>query len=209
MILAFFGNWDATALGTLALAATTFASLIFARRSLGQMQKQIKLGQEQLEQTQDEIALSRSEVEEAHRPVLVPVVIAHPPDLVPRSISGSRRTFPDRPSVAESGVLAVPVQNIGSGPALCVVASIERLDEQGKPYTGAIEQQTPGRVAGVGKDQAVPIEIRYHGWEERWNFQLRLEYEDVAGKRWVTVGRYIPERRRYEGVGFEALNTPP
>jgi hypothetical protein len=59
MILAFAGNWDATALGTLALAVATFVSLLFARRTLGQMQQQIKLGQKQLEQTQAEMAPSR------------------------------------------------------------------------------------------------------------------------------------------------------
>lgn len=181
MLLAFAGNWDATAVGTLALAIVTGVSLAFGWKSLRQGQK---------------------EVEEAHRPVVVPVVLARPPGLMPQSVVRSRRTFPDRPSVAEPGVLAVPVQNIGSGPALRVVASIERLDEQGNPYRGAIEHQTPGEVAGIGKDQTVPIEIGYHGWEERWNFQLRLVYEDVAGKRWVTVGHYIPERRRYEDVAF-------
>jgi hypothetical protein len=35
MILAFAGSWDATALGTLALAVATFVSLFFARRTLG------------------------------------------------------------------------------------------------------------------------------------------------------------------------------
>ena len=60
MILAFAGNWDATALGTLALAVATFVSLLFARRTLGQMQQQIKLGQKQLEQTQAEIELVKS-----------------------------------------------------------------------------------------------------------------------------------------------------
>jgi hypothetical protein len=62
----------------------------------------------------------------------------------------------------------------------------------------------PGTLSRTLRGQS---EIGYHGWEERWNFQLRLEYEDVAGKRWVTVGRYIPEHQRYEGVGFEALAT--
>lgn len=194
MLATFNGTWDWTAIGTLALAVVTLAAVI--------------VGAVSLRQTRKAIALSRKEVEEAHRPVVIPVVIARPPDLMAQSVSGSRRTFPDRPSVAEPGVLAVPVQNIGSGPALRVVASIERLDEQGDLYRGAIEHQTPGEVAGIGKDQTVPIEIGYHGWEERWNFQLRLVYEDVAGKRWVTVGRYIHEHRRYEGVGFEALSTP-
>jgi hypothetical protein len=189
MLAAFDGTWDWTAIGTLGLAAVTLAAVI--------------VGAISLRQTRKAIALSRKEVEEAHRPVVVPVVIAHPPDLVLRSVSGSRRTFPDRPSVAESGVLAVPVQNIGSGPALCVVASIERLDENGERYTGAIEHQTPGKVAGLGKDQTVPIEIRYHGWEERWNFELTLVYKDVAGKQWATISRYVAEHRRYEDVAIE------
>lgn len=77
--VAFDGTWDWTAVGTLALALATFVSLCFARRALGQAQEQIRLGQGQLEQTQREIELSRREVEEAHRPVVVPVVIAGRP----------------------------------------------------------------------------------------------------------------------------------
>jgi hypothetical protein len=30
-------------------------------------------------------------------------------------------------------------------------------------------------------------------------------YEDVAGKKWRTVGRYFPERIRYEDVTIEVL----
>jgi hypothetical protein len=53
MILASFNStWDWTAVGTLALAVATFVSLYFARRALAQAQQQIRLGQEQLEQTQ-------------------------------------------------------------------------------------------------------------------------------------------------------------
>ncbi len=189
MLAAFNDTWDWTAIGTLALAVVTLVAVI--------------VGAFSLRQTRKAIALSRREVEEAHRPVVVPVVIARPPDLGAQSVSRSRRTFPDRPSVAESGVLAVPIQNIGSGPALCVVASIQRLDEHGERYTGAIEHQTPGKVAGLGKGQTVPIEIRYHGWEERWNFELTLVYADVAGKRWATICRYVAEHERYEGVTIE------
>jgi hypothetical protein len=202
MLATFNGTWDWTAIGTLVLA---FVTLLLAGATFWM----VKLTRGSLAQTKDEIALSRREVEEAHRPVLVPVVLARPPDLMPQSVSRSGRTFPDRPSVAEPGVLAVPVKNIGSGPALRVVASIERLDEQGDTYSGAIERQMPGEVAGIGKDQTVPIEIGYHDWEERWNFQLRLMYEDVAGKQWATVSRYMPERRRYDGLCFEALAARP
>jgi hypothetical protein len=163
------------------------------------------VGTVSLRQTRKAIALSCREVEEAHRPVVVPVVIARPPDLGPQSVSGSRRTFPARPCVVESGVLVVPVQNIGSGPALRIVASVERLNDDGSVWDmGAIEPQTPGTVAGLGQDQTVPIEIRAHGWEERWNFQLRLVYEDVADKRWSTVGRYLAATGQYQDV---TINT--
>jgi hypothetical protein len=74
MLATFNGTWDWTAVGTLALAVATFVSLFFARIALKKTQDQIELGQQQLAQTQREIELSRSEVEEAHRPLIVPVL---------------------------------------------------------------------------------------------------------------------------------------
>jgi hypothetical protein len=195
----FDGIWDWTAVGTLALALATFASLYFARRALGQAQEQIRLGQRQLEQTQREIELSRREVEEAHRPVVVPVVIAGRPYLA-QSVSRGPSDYPMRPCVMESGKLIVPVQNIGAGPALNVVASIERLEDDGGPWRGANEQQTPGKATGISPGSPVHIEVLYHGWEERWSFRLTVAYEDLAGKRWATVGDYIGESQRFEGV---------
>lgn len=197
----FDGVWDWTAVGTLALALATFASLHFARRALGQAQEQIRLGQRQLEQTQREIELSRREVEEAHRPVVVPVIIAGRPHLA-QSVSRGPSDYPMRPSVMESGKLVVPVQNIGAGPALNVVASIERLDDDGGPWRGAIEQQKRGRATGISSGASVHIEVFYHGWEERRSFRLTLAYEDLAGKRWATVGDYIGGSRRFEGLAI-------
>jgi hypothetical protein len=200
--VAFDGTWDWTAVGTLALALATFVSLYFARRALGQAQEQIMLGQRQLEQTQREIELSRREVEEAHRPVVVPVVIAGRPHLS-QSVSRGPSDYPMRPCVMESGKLVVPVQNIGAGPALNVVASIERLEDDGGPWRGAIEQQTPGKATGISPGAPLHIEVFYHGWEERWSFRLTVAYEDLAGKRWATVGDYIGGSRRFEGVAVE------
>jgi hypothetical protein len=62
MLAAFNGTWDWTAIGTLALAVVTGVALAFAWGSLKQTHRQIHLGQEQLEQTQREIELSRAEV---------------------------------------------------------------------------------------------------------------------------------------------------
>jgi hypothetical protein len=61
----FNGTWDWTAIGTLALALMT---LVLASATLWM----VMLARRSLAQTQDEIALSRREVEEAHRRVLVP-----------------------------------------------------------------------------------------------------------------------------------------
>jgi hypothetical protein len=207
--MSFDGTWDWTAVGTLALAAATLISLRFARRALGQAQEQIRLGQKQLEQTQREIELSRREVEEAHRPVVVPVIIAGRTDLAASpSVSRSRSDYPLRPCVLESSKLVVPVQNIGAGPALNVVAAIERLEDDGAPWKGAIEQQTPGKATGISPGAPVHIEILSHGWEERWSFRLTVSYEDIAGKCWDTVGDYIGASRRFEGVAVEAKVAP-
>lgn len=209
MILASFNSaWDWTAVGTLALAVATFVSLYFARRALAQAQQQIRLGQEQLEQTQREIELSRREVEEAHRPVVVPVVVARPPEMIPLPINKGRTSYPLRPCVIESGMLVVPVQNIGAGPALNVVAGMERLQDDGGPWTGAIDHQTPGLATGISPGAPVHIEILAHGWEERWSFRLTVTYEDIAGKRWATVGDYIGGSRQYKHVAVEAEGAP-
>ena len=103
----------------------------------------------------------------------------------------------------ESGTLVVPVQNIGVGPALNVVAAIERLQDDGGSWTGAIDHQTPGQATGISPGAPVHIEILAHGWEERWSFRLTVTYEDIAGKRWATVGVYIGGSRRYEHVAVE------
>lgn len=200
--VAFDGTWDWTAVGTLALALATFVSLYFARRALGQAQEQIRLGQGQLEQTQREIELSRREVEEAHRPVVVPVVIAGRPQLG-KSVSRGPSDYPMRPFTAEPGKLVVPVQNIGAGPALNVVASIERLQDDGGPWSSAIEHQTPGKATGISPGAPVHIEVFYHGWEQHWSFRLTVAYEDLAGKRWATVGDYIGGSARFEGVAVK------
>jgi hypothetical protein len=176
--LAFAGDWDATAVGTLTLAVVTSVSLAFGWKSLRQAQK---------------------EVEEAHRPVVIPVTFARQ-SVIAGSRSRSREAL-EGPSLVEEGVLAVPIKNIGAGPALSVVASVKRLNEHGTVWErGASERQTPGMIPGLGTDVVVPIEIRAHGWEECWGFELTLVYEDVAGKGWSTICHYMAERRHYEGI---------
>jgi hypothetical protein len=193
MTLAFADNWDATALGTLALAIATFLSLSFARRSLGQMQEQIKLGQQQLEQTQREIELSRSEVEEAHRPVVVPIVDSTAYMDLGADGAGRER----RPQLEPGGRLFLPVENIGSGPALNVEASVagESIADEART-----EHQTSARVAGLGEGHFRALLIDLPFWKELWTFTLTIEYSDVAGKSWRTTALFLRDTGRYEAV---------
>ena len=112
MLAAFNGTWDWTAIGTLALAVVTLAAVIVAAIAL--------------RQTRAAIALSQKEVQEAHRPVVVPVVGE-------REVgTASRSMLPVGPKVRD-GLVVIPVQNIGVGPALHVEASLKLLDADGKP----------------------------------------------------------------------------
>jgi hypothetical protein len=195
VVLGFAGNWDATAVGTLTLAIVTGLSLLFGRGAL-------KLAKRQLAQTQREIELSRREVEEAHRPVLVPVV-----DSTSYMDLGGEGSCERRPQLEPGGVLFVPVENIGSGPALNVEASVSGLSIPEDAHT---EHQTSARVAGLGEGQFRPLRIELPFWKELWGFVLTIDYNDLAGKGWRTTGLFLRETGRYDAVTIsECERTRP
>ncbi len=191
MLATFNDTWDWTAIGTLTLAAVTlllagatFWMVVLARRSLAQ--------------TKDEIALSRREVEEAHRPVLVPLADS-------RSLHSTEGPAAARPTVPGAGQLRVPIENIGTGPALRVEASVQMLNPDGGPTgvgTGGME---PGVVAGIRASSSLPVIVKIGGLADVPGFWLTLTYEDVAGKGWITKARYIPTGARYEDVTINTL----
>lgn len=174
MLLAFAGNWDATAVGTLALAVVTGVSLLFGWASLKQAQR--------------EIELSRREVEEAHRPVVMPILRGTPMDL------GSDGQPATTPQLIRSGDLVVPVENIGSGPALNLEATMTYYDDSG-PSSIARGPQTPAAVTGLAVSAFAPLYLDAEGWNG--DFLLSIEYEDVAGKTWLTQGRFLRAANRY------------
>ncbi len=157
------------------------------------MQKQIKLGQAQLEQTQREIELSRSEVEEAHRPVLVPVVDST--SYMDLGADGANRER--RPQLEPGGLLFVPVENIGSGPALNVEASVSGVSI---PDDARTEHQTSARLAGLGEGHFRAFLIELPFWKELWSFTLTIDYSDVAGKGWRTVALFLRDTGLYDSV---------
>jgi hypothetical protein len=179
-----------TAIGTGALALATFVSLFFARRALNKTQAQIELGQSQLKQTQEDIALSRNEVEEAHRPVIIPV------DRTTRMDFGTA-TLEAIPQILNDGRLIVPIENIGSGPALNLACSIQLLGVEPAPAP-----TVQARLAGLGVGQLQCFVVGSYGVQVVLDLALTVEYDDVAGKSWKTSSRYV--NKRYEDVAISA-----
>jgi hypothetical protein len=176
---------DLTGLATALLALVTLASVVLTRRAL--------------KQTRDEIDLSRREVEEAHRPVLVPVI--DPTREV--GIPGHGR-FPVGPQAADNRIL-VSVENIGSGPALDVSLTVALAAE----HVPEAQQcaRTTKTATGIGVGRITTLELPLVG-ATVVPFQLRLTYSDVAGKPWETTARYaIGMASRYEDLSIVALST--
>jgi hypothetical protein len=173
ILLAFAGNWDATAVGTLALAAVTAVSLAFGWRSLRQGQR---------------------EVEEAHRPVVMPIIRGTFMDL---GADGKHET---RPKLITTGQLVLPVENIGPGPALDLEATMTYYDDDG-PSSSARGPQTPAAVAGLGVSAFAPLYLDAEGWNG--DFLLVIDYKDVAGKTWRTQARFVQKLKRYVDLAVD------
>jgi hypothetical protein len=187
--LTFNDTFDVTAIGTVALAIVTFFSLLF--------------GWWALRQTKASIALSRREVEEAQRPVIVPLR-----DPGRRVMIMGGRDLPTMPSVPRPGLLVVPVRNVGKGPALRVEVTVEGLNAAGG-WSGVWSgPQSVGLLAtAIGADELTPLEVDLPGVADVPGFGLSLVYEDVAGKSWWTFTRWIPDLGRYEDVTIEERPT--
>jgi hypothetical protein len=192
--LKFNEEFDLTAIGTLSLAAATVLSLFVACRSLKQTQAQIRLGQEQLAETQEEIALSRREVEQANRPVVVPVTGRQHVTLT------SGKKLPAGPYVPEPGLLVVPIMNIGLGPALYLESTIDGLDSANGWSDASSDGRPLGGVTGIGVSGVIRLEIAIHDLIDVPDFRLTLVYDDVAGRGWRTVARWIADYEQYEDL---------
>jgi hypothetical protein len=203
--LRFNDELNLTAIGTLTLASVTLLSLLFARMSLKQAQAQIRQGQSQLEQTQEEIAFSRRGVDEAHRPVVVPVTGGQHVTLT------SGKKLPAGPYVPEAGLLVVPIMNIGLGPALYLESTIEELDSANEWSDAWGGPQPLGGVTGIGVSGVIRLEIAIHDVIEIPDFTLTLTYDDLAGKGWRTVARWVAEYGRYDDltIRFQPRRTDP
>lgn len=161
---------DATGIATFVLALATAALAWWTRR---------------------EVTQSATEVERGHRPVLVPVI-----DYSQHYSIRQDRTVYLAPMLDE-GIAArplhLPVRNVGMGPALRVSANV-LFGERGSSVRGMAN----AHVAGISHTAPwALLTFRDTPDGDPVGFQLLLEYEDVAGKRWRTDARYDLDRAVY------------
>jgi len=170
--LTFTGNVDPTAVATFVLAALTLAAVI--------------VGGKALRKTQSEIYISRREVEEAHRPVVIPII-----DETRRvdMVGATQRMA--KPWFAPSNRVVVPITNIGSGPALDIEVSVTPRNDAGGFSEAWGDRKHTGTVVGVGVSDVMPVAIYVPNLGDVPSFDLWVTYTDVAEKRWVTSAKYL------------------
>jgi hypothetical protein len=178
LALTFTGNIDPTALATFILAVVTVISVVIGGKALRQARGEI-------EQTQNEIAVSRLAVEEAHRPVVIPVVdethvMEHPLTL------GSQT----RPSFANHNIV-IPIKNIGAGPALDIEVSVTPRNDAGEFSDAWGDRRYNATFVGIGIGEVTPVVIHLSQLGDLPSFDLWVTYRDVAGKRWLTAAKYL------------------
>lgn len=171
--LTFSGNIDPTALATFLLAAITLVAVVVGGRALGK--------------TQEEIELSRREVEEAHRPVIVPVLDDAQKMILMFDDITDRRA---RPYYLENNRLVVPIKNIGLGPALNISVDVTPVNDDGQQSAAWGDKNYTIVVLGVGVGEIIPAVVPIPGLSDVPSFGLRVMYHDVAKKPWVTLAKY-------------------
>jgi hypothetical protein len=188
MLLGIFHNvWDWTAVGTLALAFVGAVALVVAWLTL--------------RETKADLALSRKEVEEAHRPLVVPLNDRREVNLGSARGTDKLPAVPHTRQVSENGrvrsQLLVPIENIGTGPAIRLEAGIA-LDSNAESSSRSLPAlRADGRLflefwlAGGDAASVTP------------SYRLTVRYEDVAGKARSTLAYFAAHDGRYDSLTAE------
>jgi hypothetical protein len=133
--------------------------------------------------------------------VLVPLADSRPMDVVEIGLPEPPAA---RPLFLGEGQLAVPIENIGTGPALRVEASVRMRNPDGGPTAAGTGGMNPAALAGIKASGSVAPIITIHGLADVPGFHLTLTYEDVSGKGWITQAVYVATQRRYTDVTVAA-----
>jgi hypothetical protein len=185
--LEFSDNVDPTALATVLLAVLTFATVV--------------VGAIALHRTRSEIDLSRREVEEAHRPVLIPF----DGEAQTADSSGAIVLHRVKPYYREHNRVMVPIKNIGSGPALNIDVFLVPLEGMDLPTQTDPPHFPATRLLGLGTSELTTVIVEVPEMTELTDFAVTLDYVDVAGKRWRTNADYnAVGDGAYEAMSIEA-----
>jgi hypothetical protein len=162
---------DLTGIATVVLALATAGLAWWTRRAVEQ---------------------GRTEVERAHRPVLVPVT-----ERSQLFTAWGEGTVPLMPTY-NSGNFHLPIRNVGMGPALDMKAEITFGDSEGKPSTHGIESTAHAEAAGISHETPWTIlTFRPVPISGPTGFSVTLTYSDVADMRWSTTARYSQDAQSY------------
>jgi hypothetical protein len=102
--------------------------------------------------------------------------------------------------------LAVPIENVGTGPAFHIHATVTFRNPDGSPpEPDTEERETSGTATLVSlrADGRVPLVIPFavgEGGGSEYGFELTLTYEDIAEQRWRTEDLYVPFEKAYRGA---------
>jgi hypothetical protein len=173
------GATEATAYGTIGLAAVTLISLAFGWRALRQGQR---------------------EVEEAHRPVLVPVDDRRTILLPGR---GEKQAAP-RVLDEHPAIVMIPIENVGSGAALNACGCVESDED-----ASSIIESKPLAAAGKGATKALWFTAAT--WlgtpgGSAADLTLSVRYEDVGQGRWLTTARWDASKDRFDRIRIRRLD---
>lgn len=154
--------------------------------------------------SQEQVKLAETQVQNAHRPVLVPVhgnfkvpfrggeIHAHAPDHVENPV--------DRDDLPRYSAVMLPVENIGSGPALNVHGWCRAPRGEGwtQYHTGGIAAGGQDVVTFESDEQSLGFTGDDHGLE------FEVQYEDVTGKPYRTLMHFTIGGNAYEVEHVEA-----
>ncbi len=165
---------DLTGIATAVLALATAGLALWTRRAVNQ---------------------SGTEIERAHRPVLVPKI-----DAAQNFQPWGSGAVPLAPAM-DHRTLFVPIRNVGSGPALKVGAHVAFGDAEGQPSTSGIEATAETELAGISHNEPwVVLSFRQTPVDQMIGFVLTLTYEDVAGQAWNSVARYSQATQTFPDI---------
>jgi len=182
---------DPTAIATLLLAVVTVALAWSAWRTLQISQLEIGVLREQGREL-------RAQGVRAHRPVIIPIFDHGRMDLGPLG------TTERMPKLTNGTTLVVPTENIGAGPALYLRATAELRPQAHTPRDAAARSR-PTELIGVAKTSPALLELTVEHWPADADFDLHIEYEDVAEGSWQTVGTWDAGTRRWALVDVKEV----